>query len=81
MSHYENPSFPSNPSANIAPNASPAAYAKAYNAAPVAGAYPAVHGAYPAAQPVGVGHGYFTTTGAILVLFILLVIISRAMIL
>lgn len=69
--NYANPSFPTNvgpanigPMANIAPMANAPAYTAGYH-------HHLHHHPYPV-------HGAFTSSGVILVLFILLVIISRS---
>lgn len=76
--NYSNPSFPVSPASNLGPmaNTAPAAaYTHKAKTAPMAymGGYPAAYPPAPAA-PVYAA----SDTGIILVLFILLVIISRA---
>jgi hypothetical protein len=83
MNNYANPSFPANPTANVSPsNAAPLSTpynnAPAYTA-PMANIAALPTAGYPAAgcHPVAGHGGVYTTTGVILVLFILLVIINR----
>lgn len=67
--NYANPAFPYSNTANV--NAAPVAVAKAKSYAPAG----QQHAGYPGHCG---GYGMFSTTGSILVLFILLVIITRA---